>query len=83
MPAVAGYAACDALYERRQRFQIEGEYGTQYYNDAGSFEEGLQAFGIGTPVSVTISSFPSAEDGCSDFQVWLLNCQRDIWHEIM
>ena len=66
--AVAGYADCDAMHIDRHRFQIQGKNGKVYYNDYGSLVAGVEAHPEGTPVSVTMGGFPSA-DGCTDFQV--------------
>lgn len=64
----AGYADCDAMHTDRHRFQIDTAAGKAYYSDSATFEAGVAAHAEGTPVSVTMSGFPSAE-GCTDFQV--------------
>ena len=56
------------MHTDRHRFQIQGKNGKVFYNNSAAFEAGVEAHAKGTPVSVTMGGFPSAE-GCSDFQV--------------
>ena len=77
--SIAGFASCGALDGGLQRFQIQGENGTVHLEGGEALENALWSFPPGIPVAVTISDFPSARDGCSDFEVPLRIASLILW----